>query len=82
MSRLVSEMNKYPAKVAVILFKAVIERPNVGLIEKTQHPLFELAAAFTRNDLDQRNPPVNCILHNPVEFRLDPVAAVIDVVQV
>lgn len=82
MSRLVSEMNEYPAKVAVIFFKAVIERPDVGLIEKTQHPLFELAAAFARNNLDQGNPPVNCSLHNPVKFRLDPIAAVIDVVQV
>ena len=81
-TRLVAKVDKDAPKVAVVFFKAVVERPNVGLIEKAQHPLLELTAALTGNNLNQGNPLVNRLLDNPVKLRLDPVIAVVDVVQI
>lgn len=77
-----AKMDKYPAKVTIIFFNPMIQGPDVSLIEKTQHPFFKLATAFTRNDLYQSNPLVYSFCHNPVEFRLNPLTAIIDVVQI
>lgn len=77
-----TKMDKYPAKVAIIFFNPMIQGPDVSLIEKAQHPFFELAAAFARNNLNQGNALVYSLFHNPVEFRLNPLAAIINVVQI
>jgi hypothetical protein len=33
-------MNKYPPEIAIILFHTMVQRPNMGLVEEAQHPLF------------------------------------------
>jgi len=47
------EMDKNPAEIFVILFKAVIQFFDLRAFQKTQNGFFELAAAFAGNDLHQ-----------------------------
>src|SRR5690606_15175079 len=55
---------------------------DVPLIQKTQNFFLELSAAFAGNDLHQRDLPVNGFLHDAVQFRIDLVSAVVDLMQV
>ena len=51
-SILMAEMHKNAAKIAIVFLHAVIQALDVRLVEKAQHMLLELPAAFTRDDLD------------------------------
>jgi hypothetical protein len=75
-------VNEYPPKILVILFQAMVKLLNMSLIQKSQHLLLELAAAFAGNDLDQLYFPVQGLLHNAIQRRIDLIAAVVDVVQI
>jgi hypothetical protein len=80
--RLVAEVNKDPAKIAVVFFKAVIESANMRLVEKSKHMFFELATAFARNNLDQCDSLRDCFLDNSVQLYINLIAAVVNIVQI
>jgi hypothetical protein len=44
--------------------------------------LFELAAAFAGNDLDQGDPLCDRLLDHPIQLRVNLVATVVDIVQI
>ncbi len=75
-----SEMDKDASKVLVVFLNSMIESANMGLVQKAQHLFLELPAPFAGNDFDQINLLVDCLLHNPIQFGVDLIAAVVDVV--
>jgi hypothetical protein len=77
---LMTEVDEDAPEVAIIFLDAVIECANMRLIEKPKYMLFELAAAFARNDLHQGNPLRNGLLHDPVQLGVNLIAPIIDVV--
>ena len=65
-STLMAKMDKNPAKVFAVFLNAMVKHANVGLIEKAEDAFFQLAASFSRNDFQQFNAFIHCLLHNPV----------------
>ena len=65
-STLMTKMDKNPAKVFAVFLNAMVKHANVGLIEKAEDAFFQLAASFSRDDFQQWNAFVHCLLHNPV----------------
>jgi len=61
-----AKMDKNTAKVFAIFLNAMVKHANVGLIEKAEDAFFQLAASFSRNDFQQCNAFIHCLLHNPV----------------
>lgn len=76
------KMDKNAPKIFTILLHPMVQFANLRLVEEAQNALFELAAALARNDLYQIDPPVYCLFDDSVEFHLDFVALVVDVVQI
>ena len=76
------EMDEYPPEILVILFDAVNQLFDVALVQKAQHLLLELATALAGNDLHQFDALVDGFLDNAIKFRVDLLAAIVDVVQV
>ena len=74
-----SKMNKDTPKVFAIFLNSMILGTNVGLIEKAQHPFFQLATAFAGNDFYQFDALLDRFLNNPVQLCLDLTAAVVGV---
>ena len=68
---LVPEMDEDPTEILAVLLYAVVERLDLGLLQKAQHTLLQLAAPFARNNLDQLNPFVDGFLNDTVEFDLE-----------
>ena len=77
-----AKVDEDPPKVTVVFLDTMIERTNMPLIKKSQNVLLELTAAFARNNLHEGDPLGNRLLHNPVEFAVNLVAAIVDLVQV
>lgn len=75
-----SEMHKNAPEILVIFFNAVVKRPNIFPVKKAQHFLFKLSAAFAGDDLDERNLLFDRFPNNAIEFAVDLVAAIVDVV--
>lgn len=73
-------MNEYPSKILIVFFDAVIELLNVSLIQKAQHLLLELSAAFAGDDLNEFDLAVNGFFDDAVEFRVNLIAFVVDLV--
>ena len=76
------EMDEYPPEIFVILLDTVIQLLDMSLIQKAQDFFLELTTAFARDDLDKFDLFINCFLHNTVEFCVDLIAAIINVVQI
>ena len=76
------EMNKNPPEVFIVLLDAVIKLFDVSLIEKPHNFLLELPTAFARDDFDETDFLFKCLFNDAIEFRIDLVTAVIDVMQV
>ena len=74
------EMDKDPPEILVVFLDAMIELANVALVKEAKHFLLELPAAFTRDDLDQRDAFVQGLLNDPIQLRIDLVASVVDFV--
>ena len=74
-------MNEDTPEIAVIFLNAVIQRPNMRLIEKPQDMLLELTAAFARNNLHQGDAFRNCLLHHPVQLFFDLAAVIVDIIR-
>lgn len=75
-------MNKYPPEILIVLLYAMIQLLDMSLIEKAQNFFLELSASLSRDDLNQCDFPVNRFFDDAVQFRVNLLAAVIDVVQV
>ena len=80
--RSVPKMDEDAPEIAIVFLNAMVQRPNMRLIEKAQDMLLELPAAFTRDDLNQFNFPINGFFHNPIQFCIDLLATVVDIMQV
>jgi hypothetical protein len=76
----VPKMDEDTPEIAVVFLNAVVQRPNVRLIEKPQDMLLELTAAFTRNNFHEGDAFRNRLLYNPVQLFVDLTAVVVDVV--
>ena len=77
-----AKMDKNAAKVFAVLFNPVVKRANLRLIEKAEHPLLQLAAAFAGNNFYQVDPFIHCFLDNPVQFSLDFITPIVNIVEV
>ncbi len=75
-----AKMDKNPAKIFAVLFNPVVKWANLRLIEKAQYPLLQLAATFARNNFHQVDPFIHRFLDNPIQFRLDFTAAIVNIV--
>jgi hypothetical protein len=80
--RLKLEMNEYPSEVFVILLHTMVQLFDMALVQESQNLFLELPAAFAGDDLDQGDLFVKRFLHNAVQFHLDLVSAVIDLMQI
>lgn len=80
--QLVTEVDEDTTKITIIFFDAVVEWPNMRLIQKAQHMFLELTAAFARDNLNQGNALINSFLNDTIELRLDLVAFIVNSVQV
>ena len=76
------EVNEYPAVILIVLFHAVIQFFDMPLIGKAQNLLFELPAAFAGDDFNERDLLVHGFFYDTVEFRVDLIAFVVNIVQV
>ena len=76
------EMHEDAPEVFVVLLDAVVEGADVLLVEEAQHALFKLAAAFAGDDFDEGDALLDGFVHDALKLGLDPVALVVDVVQV
>lgn len=76
------EVDEDAAKVFVVLFDAVVHGADMLLVEKAEDTLFELAAAFAGDDFDEGDALLNRFVHDALEFGLDFVALVVDVVEI
>lgn len=77
-----AKMDKNTPKIAAVLVDPMIHGTNMGLVEKTQHMLFQLPAALAGDDLDQRDTLVDRLFHNPVQLIVNLAPPIIDIVQV
>ena len=77
-----SEVNKYPSEVGIVLVDAVVELLNVLLIEEAEDMLLELPAPLPWDNLDQGDFLFDSFLDDAVEFGLDCLSLVEDVVEV
>jgi hypothetical protein len=75
-------MDEEASKVAAVFFDAMIFRPDVLAVEEAQDTFLELAAAFPGNDLDQADPLADRLVDHPLQFGVNRLAAIEDVVQV
>ena len=76
------EVDEYPAVVLIVLLHTVIQLLDMSLIEKTQDLLLELPAPFTGYDINKCDLFVKCFFNDAVQFRIDLIALVVNVVQV
>jgi hypothetical protein len=60
----------------------MVQPTDVGLVEKAKDAFLELAAALSWDDLYQIDALLNGLLHNAVEFGVDQVAAVVEIMEI
>ena len=75
-------MNKDAPKILIILLNPVIQLSDLLLVQKSEDALFELAAAFTGDDLYQGDAFFDRLLDDPVQFGINLSTTVVDVVQI
>lgn len=75
-------MNKDATEILVVFLNTMIQLFNVALIQKAQHFLFELPAAFAGDNFDQLNFLGDGFLHDAIEFGIDLAAVIVDVMQI
>jgi hypothetical protein len=73
------EVDEYPPEVFIVLLDAMIKLFDVPLIQKAQDLFLELPAALAGDDLNQFYFPVHCFFHNAIQFCLDLLATIINV---
>src|SRR6516162_6279845 len=81
-SLLPAEMYEQPAVVLGVLLDPVVQGLDLFLIEKPEHPLFQLARALARDDFDHRRLLRHRLVNDGVQRPVNVIAPVVDVVQV
>lgn len=75
-------MDEHSPEVVRVLLDAVVESLDLLLVKETQHPFLQLAAAFSRDDLDRRRFDPDRLIEDVSERPVDLVAPVVDVVEI
>jgi hypothetical protein len=78
----VPEVDEDAPEVFIILFQAMVQAADVGLVQKPQHPFFELSTTLPRNNLDQGYLTVNRLLDDLFELGVYLIAFIIYVVKI
>jgi hypothetical protein len=76
------KMDEDSSEIFIILFNAMVQFFDMSLVQKTQNLLFQLAAAFAGNNFNQFNPFIQRFLNDAVEFSVNLLAAIVNVVEV
>ena len=76
------EAYEQTAEVVAVLINAVVQLFYRRLLQVAQHFLLQLSAAFSGNDLQHFDPPVNAELHRFIQRAIDLLALVEDIVQI
>src|SRR5262244_465849 len=76
------EMDEEPPEVPGVLLDAVVERPDLLLLQEPEHPLLELPRALARDDLHQGGLLRHGLVDDRLQGPVDVLPAVVDVVQV
>lgn len=79
---LMAKMYEDPSVIFIVFFKAMIELTDMFLIEETDHPFLELAAAFSRDDLDEFDAFLNRFFDHPIQLLFDQLPAIVNIVQI
>ncbi len=80
MAILMFETYKYSPKIFTVFVYTMVKRANMFLVEKAEHFLFELSATLTWDDLYKRDFLLDRLLDNAIEFRIDFVAFIVNLV--
>src|SRR5215468_6111493 len=76
------EVDEEPPEVLGVLLDAVVERPDLLLLQEPEHPLLELPRALARDDLNERRLLRHGLVDDRLQRPVDVLPAVVDVVQV
>lgn len=76
------EMDKDASEILVVFFDAMVQLADVRLIQKAQNFFLELSTTLAWDDFDKINFPVNRFLNDAIEFGVNLIAAIINVVQI
>ena len=74
------EVQENPAKILIVFLQPVIELLYFRLGQEPQDAFFKLPRPFARNNFYQRNFLIHRFRDNPVEFRVNSKALVINLV--
>ena len=74
--------HKNSPKILAVFVYAMVKRANMFLVEKAEHFLFELSASLTGNDLYKRDFLLDRLLDNAIEFRINFIALIVNIVKV
>jgi hypothetical protein len=73
------EVDKYPPEVFIVFFNTVIQLFDMTLIQKSQDFFLELSAAFAWDNFHQCNFSVNSFFNDSIEFFIDLIALVVNI---
>ena len=76
------EVNKDPPEIFVVLFDAMVQFFDVPPVQETKNLLLKLPAPLTGDDFDQGNLLFERFFHDQVQFCVDLITLVVDVVQI
>ena len=76
------EPNEKPTEIITVLIDPVVAFFYLWLLQVADHFLFQLPTPFSRNDLKNRDAPVNTELHCIVKCLIDLFAFVEDIVEI
>ena len=76
------EPHEQPPEIVAILIDPVVGLLHLWQLQKAKHLLLQLTAAFTRNDLQHIDAPIDAEFHRLFQCPIDLVAFVEDVVEV
>jgi hypothetical protein len=77
-----SEVDEDTPEIVRVLLNPVVERPDVLLVEETQHPLLELTTSLAGDDLYEPNSLLNGFVDDVSKGTVDIVASVVDLVEI
>lgn len=82
MSVFEAEIDKQPSEILTVIFNAVIQRLDMGLLQKAFHLLSQLTAAFAGYDLHLPDLFFNSIVEGLLQGPVNRPAVVVNVVKV
>lgn len=75
-------MNEDATEIFVVFFHAMIQLFDMVLIQEPQHFFLELTAALAWDNFNKIDLSVNCFFHDLVEFFVDQIAFVVNIMQI